>query len=366
MIRETLTVTQRDGSTYPVVFGSLDFLSGSLAEAGFRPGRAVLVTDLHVADEHGDHLEALLAWAGYQVHVEAIPAGESSKSAKQLDALYESLLRWGVDRQTAIFALGGGVIGDLAGFAAATLLRGLPLAHIPTTLVAQVDSAIGGKTGINHRLGKNLIGAFYPPRLVYVDPTFLTTLPDREWTGGLAEVVKHACILDAAFFAWLEDHWDRIVRREPALVASMIQQAASIKIGVVSEDEHERGSRMLLNFGHTFGHAIERTAGYGTYTHGEAVALGMKAAVHLSHHLHPDLPAARLLALLDRLPVPDGGLPMRMADLLDALRHDKKKQDGDVRFVLLRNVGEAYVRGDIAPEKVADAFRAGLGRRVAG
>lgn len=366
MSRETLTVACRDGSSYPIVFGPLDYIADAMAQAGLRPGRCFVVTDLQVADEHGDHLEALLAWAGYRAQMEIIPSGESSKSAVRLDALYESALSWGIDRQTPLIALGGGVVGDLAGFAAATLLRGLPFVQIPTTLIAQVDSAIGGKTGINHRLGKNLIGAFYPPRLVYVDSGLLATLPAREWTGGLAEVVKHACIADAAFFGWLEANWSQIERRKGEAVEPLIRRAAAIKVEIVSTDEHERDTRMLLNFGHTFGHAIERVAGYGTYSHGEAVALGMRAAVHLSHVYHPDLPVERLLALIDRVRVPESSLPLSLSALMEAMQYDKKADRGNLRFVLLRALGDAYVRGDIPTEQVAEAFRAGLGRRVSG
>ncbi len=364
MTRETFTVSVRDGSSYPVTFGSLDFLAGSLDAAGVRPGRAFVVTDRNVHEAHGAHLEALLAWAGFDVCVEAIAPGEGSKSPRHLDALYERALEWGIDRQTPVIAFGGGVVGDLAGFAAATLLRGVPLVQIPTTLVAQVDSALGGKTGINHRLGKNLIGAFHAPCLVYVDPALLQTLPQREWTGGLAEVVKHAAIADASFFAWLEDHWKAIEMREAGAVATTIRQAGRIKIRIVSADEREHGDRMLLNFGHTFGHAIERVAGYGLYTHGEAVALGMRAAVLLSAQYHPDLPTERLLDLIGRIPLPDFRVPLDPASLVAAMRHDKKALAGALRFVLLRNIGEAYVRSGVPEGAVVEALRAALGPRV--
>ncbi len=366
MKRDTLTVRRRDGSTYPVVFDSLDYLSYALAGVGVRPSRAVLVTDLHVMEHWGERVEALLAWAGFDVHTEAIPAGEHSKSSGTLDGLYDVLLERGIERTTPLFALGGGVVGDLAGFAAATLLRGVPLVHIPTTVVAQVDSSIGGKTGINHAQGKNLIGAFYAPRLVFTDPSLTLTLPRREWTSGLAEVVKHALIRDAAFFDWLEEHLDAVLARTPFIVAPMMQRAASVKVEVVSGDELEGGTRMLLNFGHTFGHAIERVAGYGTFTHGEAVALGMRAAVHLSHALRPMPDAERALRLLERLPLPDARRPMPADALVDAMRSDKKVRDGAIRFVLLHAIGEAYVQGSVPVEAVVDALRAGLGAHVAG
>ncbi len=364
MKRASLTVACGDGSSYPIVFDSLDFLAHALADAGLKPGPVLIVTDLNVAEHLGDRVEALLAWAGFTTYVEAIPAGEKSKSTRQLEALYEWALSKNVERSTPVIALGGGVVGDLAGYAAATLLRGLPFVQIPTTVVAQVDSAIGGKTGINHRMGKNLIGAFHAPRLVFVDSSVLATLTVREWTSGLAEAVKHACICDADFFGWLEVQMPHVLERTNKVVAPFIQRAAAIKIDVVSQDEHEAGLRMLLNFGHTFGHAIERVAGYGTYTHGEAVALGMRAAVHLSHTLHPALPIGRLLGVIEQLPVPESNELLSVRDLIEAMQHDKKAHAGNVRFVLLRGIGDAYVQGNIPSDAVAAAICAGLGRRV--
>jgi 3-dehydroquinate synthase len=285
-----------------------------------------------------------------------LPPGEATKSAAHLAAVYDWALGLGIDRRTPVLALGGGVVGDLAGFAAATLLRGLPLVQLPTSLIAQVDSAIGGKTGINHAAGKNLIGAFHQPRLVLADPATLRTLPQREWTGGLAEVVKAALIADAAFFDWLESNWSGIVAREPEVVAPLVRRAAAIKAAIVAEDEREAGRRALLNFGHTFGHAIERAAGYGTFTHGEAVALGMRAALHLSHALRPDVSFRRADALVARIPVPDGLADLRTADLMQATRTDKKRRGDRIRYVVLREPGAAHVTADVPPGAVEAAW----------
>jgi 3-dehydroquinate synthase len=282
--------------------------------------------------------------------------GEITKAPHALQAIYDAALAWEIDRKTPVLALGGGVVGDLAGYAAATLLRGLPLVQLPTTLIAQVDSAIGGKTGINHPVGKNLIGAFHQPSLVCIDLTMLATLPVLEWTSGLAEVVKHALIADAGFLAFLEANGPGILAREEHLAGETVYRAAAIKAVVVSEDEREQGRRAILNFGHTFGHAIERVAGYGQFTHGEAVALGMRAALHLSHRLHPDLPLERLNHLVRQIPVRHTLADWPVSSLMEAMRSDKKAEAGTQHFVLLRRPGEAYVTADVAMPYVADAW----------
>ncbi|NBC19168.1 MAG: 3-dehydroquinate synthase, partial [Bacteroidetes bacterium] len=335
-----ILVQRGDGGSYPLRFAPLRSVPSLLEETQLRPGRCFIVTDEHVAAHHLEPLMTALRAADWQPRAHVIAPGEASKSHAVLTDLYDDALGWGIDRKTPVLALGGGVVGDLAGFAAATLLRGVPVVQIPTSLIAQVDSAIGGKTGINHEVGKNLIGAFYPPRLVVVDLTTLNTLPQREWTSGLAEVVKHALIADADFFELLEHSWDQLLRREPDVVASVVHRAAAIKAEVVSQDEHERGLRMILNFGHTFGHAIEREAGYGRFTHGEAVALGMRAALTASRRLHPSLPYDRLDALVARLPVPYP-LEVPTEALIAAMQTDKKVSAGTVRLVLLRALGDA-------------------------
>jgi 3-dehydroquinate synthase len=344
------------GRGYSIEFRSLSESPAQLREAGLRAGACLLVTDTNVASHYLAPFRSALEANGWTPHVFVVPAGEASKSADRLDDVYDWALGLGIDRQTPVLALGGGVVGDLAGFAAATLLRGLPLVQLPTSLVAQADSAIGGKTGINHATGKNLIGAFHQPRLVLADPATLQTLPEREWTSGLAEVVKAALIADTDFLAWLDTNWDAILRRDAEPVATLVRCAAAIKAAIVTEDEREAGRRALLNFGHTFGHAIERVAGYGTFTHGEAVALGMRAALHLSKTLHPDVSFHRADALVVRIPVPPGLADFATVDLTRAMQTDKKRHDGRLRFVVLGEPGSAYVTAEVASDAVAAAW----------
>lgn len=342
---------------YPVVISSLKQLPTWLERAGLRRGRCLLITDEQVAHLHLASLQSLLEAAGWRPYVLTLPPGEQTKALSYLERIYDEALSQGIDRRTPVLAFGGGVIGDLAGFAAATLLRGLPLVQVPTTLIAQVDSAIGGKTGINHPRGKNLIGAFYQPVLVFADPALLQTLPEREWTSGLAEVVKHALIGDPELFALLETRWSDVLQRAPELLPDLIARAAAVKIRVVMQDEKEAGLRAILNFGHTFGHAIERVAGYGYFTHGEAVALGMQAALWLSHRRHPSLPFARLHALLQQLPVPGRPEALDFEALRQTMQVDKKTLAGRLRFVLLRALGEAYVADDITETELLEAWR---------
>ncbi len=350
-------VTLSGGRDYPVVIDSLKTLPTWLGRLGLRQGRCLIVTDEHIARLHLEPLRTILEATGWKPHVLTLPPGESTKVLPYLERIYDEALRWGIDRRTPVLAFGGGVIGDLAGFAAATLLRGLPLVQLPTTLIAQVDSAIGGKTGINHALGKNLIGAFHQPALVLADPSLLQTLPQREWTSGLAEVVKHALIGDPALFELLETRWQDVLQRTPALLPELIARAAAVKIRVVAQDEREVGLRAILNFGHTFAHAIERVAGYGHFTHGEAVALGMLAALWLSHQRHPDLPFERIRALLQRLPVPTLPDTLNFEALREAMQVDKKTLAGRLRFVLLRRLGEAYLTDKVTEAELQAAWR---------
>lgn len=352
--RPPLLVDLPHGRAYPLHFAPLEALPGLMKARALAAGRCLLVTDAHVAAHYRARLEAALSGAGWSCRTLIVAPGEASKSMGTLAALYDDALAGGLDRATPVLALGGGVVGDLAGFGAATLLRGLPLVQVPTSLIAQVDSAIGGKTGINHAAGKNLIGAFHQPRLVCADVRLLATLPAREWTSGLAEVVKHALIADADFIDYLEAHWDALLTRDPAAVEETVYRAAAVKVKVVAADEREQGVRAHLNFGHTFGHAIERCAGYGRVTHGEAVALGMRAALYASHARHPDLPLRRLVALVDRLPAPPVLETLSTSDLLDAMRYDKKVQRGRLRLVLLRAPGAAYVDAEV-PRAVIEA-----------
>jgi 3-dehydroquinate synthase len=287
-----------------------------------------------------------------------LPPGESTKSAAHLHRIYDEALNWGIDRQTPVFALGGGVIGDLAGFAAATLLRGLPLVQLPTSLLAQVDASVGGKTAINHDTGKNLIGAFYQPRLVCADPATLDTLPMDEYTSGMAEVVKHALIGDVELMDFLEAHRVPVFsRRDREAVADTIEQAVQVKAEIVSADEREAGRRAVLNFGHTFAHAIERVAGYGTFSHGEAVAIGMRAGLSLSHRRHPDaIPRDRADDLVRAVPVDADPSTLSFDALYEAMAADKKNEGDTIRFVLLRRLGEAYVSGDVSRSEAEQAW----------
>jgi 3-dehydroquinate synthase len=268
---------------------------------------------------------------------------ESAKNLRTVEILSRSLVRSGADRKSLLVAVGGGVVGDVAGFVASTYLRGIALVHVPTTLVAQVDSSIGGKTGVNLLEGKNLVGAFYPPRLVLTDPELLRTLPDREFRGGLAEVIKHAIVADAPMFSMLEKNMEKVLRRDRATLSHLIPRNVEIKARVVSRDERESGLREILNFGHTFAHTLESVTQYRRYQHGEAVAWGMIAAAFLGHELGLTRAGdvSRIVALIRRL----GPLPawprVPAATLLNAMRSDKKTRSGILRFVLSPRIGEA-------------------------
>ena len=279
---------------------------------------------------------------------------ESAKHLGTVERIARSLCRAGADRKSLIIAVGGGVVGDVAGFAAASYLRGLALVHIPTTLVAQADSSVGGKTGVNLPEGKNLVGAFYPPRLVITDPDLLRTLADREFRGGLAEVVKHAVIADAPMFARLEKDLDEILRRDREALGSLIPRNVEIKARVVSRDERESGFREILNFGHTFAHALESATRYRHYRHGEAVAWGMMAAAFLGHELKvtPALDVSRIISLVRRLePLPPWP-NLSPVTLLSAMRSDKKSRSGVLRFVLSPGIGQARTYDSVPQQAV--------------
>lgn len=353
---DTVRVSTSISTSYPVVVGPAATFSDHLRAEALPTRRVIVISDENVWSIHGDSAWRLVR--EYWEHATSIVLrpGESMKAIERLAQIYDRAFEVGIDRDTVVVAIGGGVVGDLAGFAAATLLRGLPLVHVPTSMIAQVDSSIGGKTGINHESGKNLIGAFYNPRLVLTDPAYLQTLPEREYASGLAEVVKHSLIADAHLAEWLDQHWVSILRRDHDLLSEMIERASAVKVGIVQDDLLEQGRRAILNFGHTFGHAIERVAGYGTFTHGEAVAVGMRAAVHVSSRHHPKLDAAFADRLIRRIPVEPDPSELHADDLLDAMSADKKSRDGRLRFVCLESVGRAVVDDDIPREDVLDAI----------
>ncbi len=343
--------------SYDIRFQTLDSLPSLLGDLGWRAGRCLLISDENVAGLYTASMAEMLSHQGWSPVTITLPPGETTKSLEHLERVYDVGLSQGIDRGTPVLAVGGGVVGDLAGFAAATLLRGLPLIQVPTTLIAQVDSAIGGKTGINHAAGKNLIGAFYQPRLVLIDANVLRTLPEREWTSGLAEVVKHALIADESFFAFLEDRWTDVARRALDVVGPLVHRAAAVKARVVEQDERESGLRAILNFGHTFAHAIERAAGYGVFTHGEAVAAGMRAALHLSKRLQDGLDSERADRLVARIPIPPGLAALDVPSLMESMRSDKKALAGRLRFVLLDRIGHAYVTDQVDRRYVEESWQ---------
>ncbi len=317
--------------------------------------RAVVVTNPIVAALHLDVLQAALFAAGISNEVIVVPEGETHKDWATLYEVHTRLLELGAERSTTLIALGGGVIGDLAGFAAATYQRGIPLIQIPTTLLAQVDSSVGGKTAVNHPLGKNMIGAFHQPRAVISDTAMLSTLPDREYIAGIAEVIKCGAIRDLALFEWLEANVDRLLGRDSEAIAHAVMESCRIKADIVAADERENGERALLNFGHTFGHAIETAAGYGSWLHGEAVAAGMVLASRLSVHtagLSVD-GAERLRALVERARLPTAAPSLGSDAWLVLMSRDKKVEDGAMRFVLLETLGRATTQRAVAREQLA-------------
>jgi 3-dehydroquinate synthase len=334
---------------YPLLIGA-GFLDDATAwRDAIRGGHALIVTDGNVAPLYAQRLRDALAHGAdtpLQIDTLVLPAGEAHKNLDAFAQVLDALVRLGATRDACVLALGGGVVGDIAGFAAACWMRGIDCIQVPTTLLAMVDSSIGGKTGVDHAAGKNLIGAFHQPRAVIADLTTLATLPDRELRAGLAEVVKTSCIGDTDFFAWLEVHADALLARDSDALTYAISTCCRFKTGVVERDERETGERALLNFGHTFGHALEAEAGYGTLLHGEAVAIGMLLAARLATQL--DMADAadteRLRALLQRL-----GLPLTRPSRLDAhallarMRLDKKNRAGNLRLILWRGIGRAEI-----------------------
>jgi 3-dehydroquinate synthase len=322
---------------------------------------ALIVTDENLAALGiiGTYRDAL-ARVGINSAVAVLPSGEATKSLSSASRLYDHLVSTKADRHTAVVAIGGGVIGDLAGFVAATYARGIPLVMVPTTLLAQVDSSVGGKAGVNHPGAKNIIGAFHQPSAVWIDIEILRTLPDREVRCGLAEVVKYGVILDGGFFGELEDRVEAILRRDDSVLRRIVARSCELKASVVSRDEREEtGLRAVLNFGHTIGHAIEAVAGYdGPYRHGEAVAMGMVAEARLAERLGwigPEV-IGRIEGLLDRLGLPTSAPELDAGRLLEAMGRDKKNRGGRIRFVLPRSVGRVELTDAAGEEDVRAAL----------
>ena len=344
----TLTVALAERS-YPIHIGA-----GLLARAGElltspRPARAIIVTNPVVAAHHLAPLQAALSRSGVRCEAVLVPDGEMHKDWTTLYDVHTRLIELGAERSTLLVALGGGVIGDLAGFAAATYQRGMPLLQVPTTLLAQVDSSVGGKTAVNHPLGKNMIGAFHQPSAVIIDTTTLSTLPEREYVAGLAEVIKYGAACDRPFFEWLEANVDRVLARDADAIAQAVLESCRIKAEVVARDEREAGERAILNFGHTFGHAIEAATGYGTWLHGEAVAAGMVLAASLSQRASGLVldDANRLKRLIDRASLPVKPPALGFDRWIELMSRDKKTESGAMRYVLLNALGTASVRAGI-------------------
>ncbi len=334
--------------SYPIHIGAGLLTRAELIVPHLIGERFAIISNETVAPLYLQVCETTLA--EYQPVVIVLPDGEQYKTLDVLDKVFTTLLTERCDRRTTLLALGGGVIGDMTGFAAACYLRGVPFIQLPTTLLAQVDSSVGGKTGVNHRLGKNMIGAFYQPRCVVIDTDTLDTLPDRELSAGLAEVIKYGLLHDASFFEWLESNVDKLLERDKEALSSAILRSCEIKAAIVAADEREAGLRALLNLGHTFGHAIEAAMGYGTWLHGEAVAAGIMIAADLSHRfgwLQAE-ELARIETVLAR-----AGLPVRAPAAMTPERFmafmslDKKVQSGRLRLVLLERIGAAVVSDDI-------------------
>ena len=348
---------------YPVVIGEggLGQLGELIRERGFKAGtRVLVVTNPVVAAHYGAAALASLEAAALNASTLVIEAGEDRKTPATVAQIHDAAFARKLERGSLIVALGGGVVGDMAGFAAATWLRGIAVVQVPTTLLAMVDAAIGGKTGVNHPGGKNLIGAFHQPRLVLIDPATLTTLPEREFRAGMAEVIKYGVIGDAALFAQLEAAGDirSMAAVGPALLQTLLERSAAAKARVVAADEREGGLRAILNYGHTLGHVVETLCGYGTWLHGEAVAIGMAAAGAIAVEM--DLWSAhdqrRQLALIQA-----AGLPLRWPELecqavLDCLQGDKKVREGQVRFVLPSAIGSVRIHSDVTATTIAEAL----------
>ena len=336
--------------TYPILIGAGLLADPGSYQAAPSGGDALIVTNTTVAPLYAERLARALAGRQRQVHQVALPDGEQHKHWETLNRIFDVLLGHGADRKTVLYALGGGVVGDMTGFAAACYMRGVPFVQVPTTLLAQVDSSVGGKTAINHPLGKNMIGAFHQPLAVVCDLRVLATLPARELSAGLAEVIKYGPIHDMAFFDWIESNIDTLRACEPAALAHAVERSCQIKAEVVGQDERESGLRAILNFGHTFGHAIEAGLGYGAWLHGEAVGAGMVMAAELSRELGL-VDAAfvrRLTSLIERAGLPTRGAVLDAQDnagrYLQLMRVDKKAERGEIRFVLIDGPGRAAVR----------------------
>jgi 3-dehydroquinate synthase len=356
---QTLTVDLGDRS-YPIHIGAGLLSQPALILPHLPQKRVAVVTNTTVAPLYLEQLTATLQAGGVTVTPIVLPDGEAYKNWETLNLIFDALLTQRAERKTTLIALGGGVIGDMTGFAAASYQRGVPFIQIPTTLLSQVDSSVGGKTGINHPLGKNMIGAFYQPQVVLADTDTLKTLPARELSAGLAEVIKYGLIWDVEFLAWLEANMDKLRALDAAAITRAIHRSCEIKAQVVGQDEREGGIRAILNLGHTFGHAIETGMGYGNWLHGEAVAAGMVMAAETSRRMGwlTEADVMRTRALIRAAGLPDVAPDLGVDTWLDYMGHDKKVEGGKMRFVLLKKLGEAVIAGDVPSDVLRDVLTA--------
>ncbi len=322
---------------------------GELISKRFEPSRTIIITHPSVRNLFGEKIESGLANIGHSSGIIEIPEGEISKSLQQVELVYDRMLEMNCDRKSALIALGGGVIGDLTGFIAATYQRGIHFIQIPTTLLSQVDSSVGGKTAVNHPRGKNMIGAFYQPKLVLIDLDTLKTLPKKEFRAGLAEVVKYGVIADAELFAFLENNTKEILSLNSDCLEYIIETSCAIKARVVEKDERESRHRMILNFGHTFGHSIETLTNYTEYLHGEALSIGMVQAALLSVEIglcNEDIPI-RITNLLKKIGLPIQAPDLKSKDIIESMYHDKKNAYNKLRLILAKNIGSVEIVDDV-------------------
>jgi len=311
--------------------------------------RAIIITNSAIDKLYGDKPRQSIVQAGFQVETIQIPDGEEHKSLSSVSKVYDCLMRFNCDRNTILVALGGGVIGDLTGFIAATYMRGVPFVQIPTTLLAQVDSSVGGKTAVNHPLGKNIIGAFYQPKFVLIDLETLSTLPSDEFRAGLAEVVKYGIIADPELFGYLEENAEKILKLDFECLIKIVETSCATKVQIVETDERENRRRMILNFGHTFGHAVEALTQYVKYKHGEAVSIGMVFASRLAYEMDkcPSAIGERIEKLLSKLNLPIKSPKLNPDSIIESMYHDKKTTAKKIKFILLKKIGEVEIIDEI-------------------
>jgi 3-dehydroquinate synthase len=350
---QTLTVSLADRS-YPIHIGNGLLGQADLILPYLKRKQVAIVSNTTVAPLYMQAIAQPLRDAGVSVIEIILPDGEAYKNNETLQTIYDHLLQNRCERNTTLIALGGGVIGDLTGYAAATYLRGVPFIQVPTTLLSQVDSSVGGKTGINHPLGKNMIGAFYQPKLVLADIDTLKTLPQRELSAGVAEVIKYGLIRDADFFSWLETNMSALMALDTAVASYAIYRSCQNKAEVVAADEHEQGERALLNLGHTFGHAIENAMGYGVWLHGEAVATGTVMAADLSQRMGwlNEAQIARIKTIMQTAKLPIEAPDLGVEEYLRLMQLDKKVSDGRIRLILQQDIGKAIITADYDADKL--------------